>query len=510
MNFTDGGLILNSSAAQIECFVDDMLIYTTFVYYPLRNSQEITNFRKQSAIGHSTSQANSEDKLSVMIIGMDSVSRLMFHRSLVKSRRVLEALGAIEFLGYNRVGENTFPCLIPLLTGKSSKELNAACQSDSDVMDECDFIWDVFSSQGYVTAYVEDYDDITTFNCGRKGFRKIPVDFYSKPFIKAASSVFLDATSCLGGMSEDELVLQWSLNYQKEFKNDLHFGFFWMNRFSHDDANFIQFIDPLLERIIAEMTTENLLNETVLVVVSDHGSRIGQVRQTTIGEYELNLPVLYFVFPKWYQEKYLRRFENFYENAGHRLITLFDVHRTLVDIANPGSNVDPKTDTTRRGRNLFGSISEFRSCEEAGIPKEFCGCGLNEVYLDVGSDLVRELSEKAVHFLNTLTADQRNVCEMYWLTEVIGVKALTRDDHLEWPFPDGTDFVVTLRVSPGNAIFEVVVTHVLNSSDFVVQEHVKRVNRYGDTSYCVDDNAELKPICYCKEKVEIDDVEYND
>lgn len=64
-------------------------------------------------------------KYNVMILGIDSVSKLNFHRMLNRTlKTILEDLNGIELHGYNKVDDNTFPNLIPLLTGLSAEELN--------------------------------------------------------------------------------------------------------------------------------------------------------------------------------------------------------------------------------------------------------------------------------------------------------------------------------------------------------------------------------------------------
>ena len=48
---------------------------------------------------------------SVVILGMDSISRLNFQRTMPKTRELLESLGAVEMLGYTK-GNN---CVVLLL-----------------------------------------------------------------------------------------------------------------------------------------------------------------------------------------------------------------------------------------------------------------------------------------------------------------------------------------------------------------------------------------------------------
>lgn len=53
-------------------------------------------------------------KPNVMVIGIDSLSRLNFHRQMNKSVSVmLNDLRAIELFGYNKLEDNTYPNLVP-------------------------------------------------------------------------------------------------------------------------------------------------------------------------------------------------------------------------------------------------------------------------------------------------------------------------------------------------------------------------------------------------------------
>jgi hypothetical protein len=59
------------------------------------------------------------DRLSVIVLGFDSTSQLNFIRRMPKSLGFLQNnLKAIKLRGYNKVGENTLPNLVPLLSGK--------------------------------------------------------------------------------------------------------------------------------------------------------------------------------------------------------------------------------------------------------------------------------------------------------------------------------------------------------------------------------------------------------
>ncbi|KAF6215427.1 hypothetical protein GE061_010180 [Apolygus lucorum] len=113
------------------------------------------------------------DKLSVLMIGFDGMSRLNFLRQMPRTIDFLEKRDAISLLGYNKVGYNTFPNLLPILTGYSEANLLKVCwPTKHSVFDNCTFIWDLFKKKGYVTSYGEDTPNMGTFYYPQKGIQE--------------------------------------------------------------------------------------------------------------------------------------------------------------------------------------------------------------------------------------------------------------------------------------------------------------------------------------------------
>lgn len=90
-------------------------------------------------------------RLNVMIVGLDSLSRLNFQRQMPSSYKYLiEKMGAIEMFGYNKVADNTFPNLMAVLCGLSIVEMNNRCWNSSfEVFDNCPLVWNFFEYNGY-------------------------------------------------------------------------------------------------------------------------------------------------------------------------------------------------------------------------------------------------------------------------------------------------------------------------------------------------------------------------
>lgn len=59
-------------------------------------------------------------EMGVAVLGIDSISRLNFMRQMVNSYHfITEEMDGDVMHGFTKVGENTFPNVIPMLTGRS-------------------------------------------------------------------------------------------------------------------------------------------------------------------------------------------------------------------------------------------------------------------------------------------------------------------------------------------------------------------------------------------------------
>jgi len=85
----------------------------------------------------------------VLIISIDSLSRLNLIRSMPITYRLLETHGFMSLEGYTKVADNTFPNVVPILTGMFVNQMTKRCwKSPKDEMDECPFLWKDFKERG--------------------------------------------------------------------------------------------------------------------------------------------------------------------------------------------------------------------------------------------------------------------------------------------------------------------------------------------------------------------------
>ena len=126
-----------------------------------------------------------DNKINVVILGIDSTSRAHAYRSLPQTMRLIKKNGFVDFKGFHSVGPSTVYNMIALLTGKTPEQLVPTCQARPESpYDNCSFIWKEFSDDYYLTQFIED--GAQSFNWGNHGgFSKKPVDFYAHPLFLA-------------------------------------------------------------------------------------------------------------------------------------------------------------------------------------------------------------------------------------------------------------------------------------------------------------------------------------
>lgn len=237
------------------------------------------------------------DKMSVMMVGVDSVSRLHFHRVMHKTESVLNKLEAIELFGYNKIGDNTYPNLMAVLAGKDVDEIESTCLAgDKPKFDDCKFIWDDYKASGFSTMFAEDWVMASLFNYCKPGFARQPTDLRLRPILIEMEAKFGSQRNgvywCLGGERTVDVLFNYLGKFVRAVGWSPYFSFFWTSTYTHDYLDRQQLIDEQLAAALVNLTTLDTFEDTFLIVMSDHGLRFGQFRKTYQGEFHIIYNIL--------------------------------------------------------------------------------------------------------------------------------------------------------------------------------------------------------------------------
>lgn len=440
---------------------------------------------------------------SVLFVGIDSISRLNFIRAMPKSNEFLanDTETWFPLLGYNKIGDNTFPNLMAIFTGYNSTEAYKICNPKQiGPLDSCRFIWKDYKKFGYITAYGEDETCINTFNYKKKGFTKEPVDYYFKPYMEAAESlgtVKRDTLSyCAGPENSGERILNLAKNFAVTYRDYKTFGFFWMNTFSHNNLNTPSRMDGKVLNFLKDITEAKVLENSIVVFLSDHGIRFGEIRHTFTGWYEERLPYIFFSFPESFKKKFPNEMNNFRTNV-NRLTTPYDVYMTLQHILSlSGFNrtIQPIT-ACPSCKSLFAETEISRSCEQAGISPHWCTCSgfsdlsrKDRIVLSAANFMIKEIQRT----IDKLGGSQK--CAKYSLGKVL-LSSISE----KFSYKNDTYLLLSVETVP-KAVFESTIhlkKDAKNATNFVTDSSISRLDRYFEHSKCVSGET-LKQYCYCK------------
>lgn len=471
-------------------------------------------------------------KYSVFMFGIDSTSRLSAIRKLPKTYKYLtEELKAFVFKGYMKVADNTFPNLVPILTGKRPWTNDLPYEDGKQYnLKPFPFLWQNFSRSNYVTFFAEDYPDLATFNTEANGFDHQPTDHYMRPWmlglkkISFASEVLKSAllpleykninikkTSSLCYGSKP--IFQHVINYYKRFvtvyKSKQRFGFSWLTQICHEFINYLELGDQAFYELFKFLKDEGHLSNAFLIFFSDHGSRIDDIRNTFVGRIEERMPLLSIVPPEVFESRFIDVTVNLFQNT-ERLVSNFDLHETLSDILHQNFENVKYHNKGQRGISLFRQIPKDRSCADASIPEHFCACYISK-NITPTDPLVQEAGRFAVMHLNKLLKRYDHICEVLSLKKIneaeiisLGLSA-KGEEEMRWTIykffskPEAEKhkrFLIIFETFPGNAIFEATVNYFVDSG-WEITDDISRTNKYGNTSICVPEKP-LRRYCYCK------------
>ncbi|EEC09725.1 conserved hypothetical protein [Ixodes scapularis] len=260
---------------------------------------------------------------------------------------------------------------------------------------------------------------------------------------------------------------------------------------AHDSFNAVGYADAPFLKHFRTLNDSGVLNHTVVVFLSDHGLRFGDVRSTFIGKYEDRQPFAFLIFPRWFLEAHPDVARNLRRNQ-RRLTTHFDVHATLLELLDfPQQQPPPRTNY---GISLFHEVPETRTCAEASISHHWCTCQADGD-TDVTPAFAMSLGERLVDQINEWVRKEPRKCQPFHLVDLMDVTALqpTQEDKTS----NVSHYWVTVRVSPGGGVFEATLRVDGRAENISVLDQVSRCNWYFGQSYCVADHW-LEKFCYCR------------
>ncbi|XP_037814750.1 uncharacterized protein LOC119605609 [Lucilia sericata] len=450
-------------------------------------------------------------KPSILMIGIDTLSRINFRRNMPEMLKYLVKNNWYELLGYNKVGDNTLPNLMPMLAGYTRNTVNDKCNPRYVVggFDNCNFIWTTFKKHGYHTGYAEDATTITTFNYKLKGFKNPPTDYYFRPIALAIEKSMKKKTKaglnyCVGRRQYGEYVYDYGTEFVKRYKNLTSFGFFWTNSFSHNSYDVSATMDNTMVKYFKEWEKQGIFDNSVVMFFSDHGVRWGPLLKLSQSFLEERLPMFFISLPKWFRQEYPKLVRNLEINQ-KRLVNPFDINMTLQHLLKLGEPTYEMQQTfdCPKCQSIFEEIPENRTCEDASIPETWCTCKpfraestKNEEVKTVAKLIIEEMNR--YYELKNITS----LCSPLQLKEITNAKVSDADESSQYITTYVIDFATDPKTEPKTLFSATLDYNRQNKSIILNVDDISRQSLYEKTAKCIDDK-QAKKYCICKNSLKL-------
>ena len=358
--------------------------------------------------------------------------------------------------------------------------------------------------------FSEDCPQYASFNYRLLGFTEPPTDHFSRYFWQAAR---LTSAHCVRSQLQHQIHFNYVKSFLEAYRQQPKFGLFFFTDISHSNLKSIYSSASDFLALLRDLSNGNLLNDTLLIVMSDHGFRYGQTRATFQGRFEERLPVMSLTFPKWFQEQHSDLMKIIKENS--KIVTSpFDLYATFKHMLTyPQTPVD-----LLRGESLLSYINRSRHCEKAGVAVHYCPC-VQWKEIDTRLSHVRRAAQVVVDHVNNLTASDPLGLELCSRLELHKISTAyqklpnlklaqfigSADVHGRKPmFSTGADTVheclyqVQLQTLPGNGLYEASVN--FQDGKYRIINDISRLNLYGEQPRCIlDKRPDLRKYCLCKD-----------
>lgn len=307
------------------------------------------------------SRARRDSNLLVLMI--DPISRPMFDQMLPKTRDFLERTNFTSFDNYTVIGDNSGPNQAAMYAGRALSQRDDIA---SHRQESFSWIWDELGAAGYVTYKAED-------GC----IRNTNMVSSTKPntthgsAIQEMMCVDFNRPNCVGGKSAPEHLTgnaaQFVNEYSRRGKKWAAFASFID---SHEETSILSLtLDDPIESFLSNMRSSQAraFDDSLILVVSDHGFHYGSFLQTREGKQERARPVLFMKPP--------RQYHGLDHTNKMKWTTPYDVHKTLRDIMLTETlDESQRSRITSRGLSLLKPLPHSRTeCSSSDdIPKRYC------------------------------------------------------------------------------------------------------------------------------------------
>ena len=236
-----------------------------------------------------------------------------------------------------------------------------------------------FKENGYVTAFSNDMCFRAPFAMNSMKQEEICDHEFilCDPNMKNTNSMI---KKCLYDKLNAEYQYEYGFQFWKKYKNNRKFLTIVNNDGHEGTLEILKYDDEILSNFLNNLFQNNMLKETTIFLLSDHGCPMPSLYHTSqFFRIEKFLPMLYIFTYDKKNITYYKQYKNILENQ-QKLITSYDIYNTIgfLIYGKYYSKIKSKTDIidkpkSKYGKSLFSRINPKRnSYNYKNMPKTIC------------------------------------------------------------------------------------------------------------------------------------------
>jgi hypothetical protein len=225
-----------------------------------------------------------------------------------------------------------------------------------------------FKQNGYVTAFSNDFCNLDSCLLPRNmSLEEIADHEYilCDPNSRGINSML---KRCLYDKTNVEYQLEYGNQFWRKYKNNRKFLLIVNNDGHEGTLEIIKYDDEYAYKFLTNLFNENLLKETVVMFLSDHGCTMPSLYHFNDAfNFDMSLPMFYILIYDNKNFSYNKLYKYLYENQ-QKFITGYDIYNTIAHLAygkkykQIKDKEKSKKDTPKSkfGKSIFGEIDSKR------------------------------------------------------------------------------------------------------------------------------------------------------
>eukprot|EP00755_Sulcionema_specki_P013731 Sspe_Gene.54798::Locus_30194_Transcript_2_4_Confidence_0.286_Length_1845::g.54798::m.54798 len=313
--------------------------------------------------------------LNVLVMLIDSIAWNMYLVNMREINSKVQQLAGRGYHAYNfchsrSVGHNSAPCQVPMMTGLNHDVI----RSPAKYTRARDLIFADAHRLGYVTGLHYGavwFEMFPAMNLTRHPVPEIDHwnwDFLTEETMTPAGNTFqADRYGCVGDRLTPDFIPTFVEGMYKAYPDERKLVWAFDELPHQNKRDMGPRVTPAVTRTLDWLEAEGHLNDTAVLLLSDHGLGMGHWSETKLGRRERWNPFKVIITPPWFQKAFPDMARALQENQ-HHITSSYDVYHTVKHFLMLPHAPPPKT----HGNTLLSPLPPKRTCQQMGLLGNSC------------------------------------------------------------------------------------------------------------------------------------------